>query len=198
MAKSRSGRTRRLGRWRLGGLILLACAGLVVTALAAAEPILLVRTPDATADVIVVLGGDGPRRAWRAAEIYRTGAAPQVLVTGAGDCTGIRDLMVQAGVAADAIRLECASHSTWENAVFSAPLLAAMGARRAIIVTSWFHTRRALATFARVMPQMEWMSMPVEPVGSIWEMLEGQDGSAIVKEYAKIAWYSARYGVAAF
>jgi uncharacterized SAM-binding protein YcdF (DUF218 family) len=178
------------------GLALLACVAVFFLAIEEAEPLLTVRTPVEAADVIVVLGGDGPRRAWRAAEIYRTGVAPRVLVTGAGDCAGIRDLMVQAGVPAGSIELECASHTTWENAVFSTPLLAAMDARRAILVTSWFHTRRALATFALVMPQIDWMSAPVEPSGSIWQILGGDDGPAVAKEYAKIGWYSVRYGIA--
>lgn len=184
---------RRISRAAV--LFVFVGAAVVTVAIKAAEPLLLVRTSFEPADVIVVPGGDGPRRAWRAAEIYRAGAAPLVLVTGFGDCGDIRDLMVRDGVPADVIQVECAALSTWENATFSAPLLATMGARRAILVTSWFHSRRALATFRRVMPRLRLISTPAEPTQSFWDVLRSDEGPAVMKEYAKIGWYFVRYGV---
>jgi uncharacterized SAM-binding protein YcdF (DUF218 family) len=179
-------------------LAVLASSAAVAVAFKAAEPLLLVRTSVEPADVIVVLGGDGPDRARQAARLYRKGAAPRVLVTGIGDCESIRRYMVDSGVPRDVIQVECASRSTWENAVFSAPLLAAMGARRAILVTTWFHTRRALACFRQVVPQLEWMSAPVERGQSYRQMLRSHRGVSVLEEYVKIGWYSLRYGVAAF
>ncbi len=73
----------------------------------------------------------------------------------------------------EAIQIECAAQNTWENAEFSAPILTAMGARRAILVTSWYHTRRALACFRLVLPQLEWMSAPVERSESYRQMIRG-------------------------
>ena len=170
----------------------------VAAAFKASEPLLVVRTPLESADVIVVLGGDGPARAWQAAGLYRTGVAPRVLVTGIGDCEDIRTWMVKEGVPRDVIQVECASQNTWENAAFSAPLLAAMDAKRGILVTSWFHTRRALACFRQVSPQIEWMSVPVERGESYRQMLRNHNGIAVLAEYVKIGWYSLRYGVVAF
>ena len=179
-------------------LAALVSGGAVAAAFKASEPLLVVRTAVEPADVIVVLGGDGPARAWQAAGLYRQGVAPKVLVTGFGDCQDIRRYMVDEGVPGEAIQTECTSRSTWENAVFSAPLLATMGARRAILVTSWFHTRRALACFRQVVPQVEWMSVPVERGESYRKMLSNHHGLSVLAEYVKIGWYAARYGVAAF
>lgn len=191
-------KTRRCRIW--WGAALLFAIGLMLPALAvkAAGTLLLVRTPVEPADLMVVLGGDGPARASRAVEAYRAGLAPQVLVTGTGDCLSIRDAMVEGGVDAGAIDVECSSANTWENARFSAPLVAAAGPRRAILVTSWFHTRRALAIFRQVMPDVDWMSVPVEPEGTVWEMMDSPYGAAIIGEYIKIPWYLVRYGVDSF
>lgn len=170
---------------------------LCISGFLAAEPLLLVRSPPGRADVIVVLGGDGPRRAWRAAALYRAGVAPRVLVVGDGDCTAIRDIMVQSGVPAGAFTLECASRNTWENAAFAAPILARMGAQRVVLVTSWFHTRRALACFRQAAPHLGFLSAPVPPDPLLWRMAVDPNGSRILLEYVKIGWYALRYGVIA-
>jgi len=183
---------------RLAAVAVLAILayGIVVGAgLKAAETLLLVRSRPVPADVIVVLGGDGPPRAAQAATLYKAGAAPRILVSGSGDCADIRRLIVEAGVPAAAIEIECQSRNTWENAVLSAPLLTAMSARRAILVTSWFHSRRAMACFESVLPGVEWLSAPVEPQGSVWQMMGGADGVWVVKEYVKLGWYAMRYGI---
>lgn len=176
-------------------IAVLAYGAVVAVGLRSAETLLFVRTERQPADVIVVLGGDGPPRAAQAAALYRAGAAPRVLVSGGGDCADIRRLIAEAGVPMEVIQIECASRNTWENALFSAPILSAMGARRAILVTSWFHSRRALACFERTAPQLEWMSAPVEPGGSVWQMMGRSDGLWVMKEYVKLGWYSLRYGI---
>lgn len=194
--KPRSTRIRRICAVIM--LISLTSGVAFAAAFKAAEPLLLVRTSLEPADVIVVLGGNGPSRARHAAALYRQGVAPRVLVTGVGDCESIRSHMVDRGVPRNVIQVECASQNTWENAVFSAPMLTAMGARRAVLVTSWFHTRRALACFRQVLPQLEWMSAPVERSESYRQMIREDGGLMVLKEYTKIAWYSLRYGVIAF
>lgn len=196
MRKPRFARFRRI----CVAIMLISLTGGVAVAAAVkvSEPLLLVRTPIEPADVIVVLGGSGPYRAWHAAALYRQGVAPRVLVTGVGDCESIRSHMVDSGVPREAIQIECAAQNTWENAEFSAPMLTAMGARRAVLVTSWFHSRRALACFRQVLPQLEWMSGPVGRTESYREMMRDDGGLMVLKEYAKIAWYSVRYGITAF
>ncbi len=66
------------------------------------------------------------------------------------DAEYMRERALRTGVPPDAILIECASLNTLENARFAAPLLAERGVRRAILVTSRFHQRRAYLTFTNV------------------------------------------------
>lgn len=166
-----------------------ALAMAYMLAIALADPLLTERGQTDHAQMIVVLGGDGPARAARAAELWHADIAPEVLIAGDGDCTHIRDAMVAGGVARDVIELECLSGNTRQNALFSAPILEAAEIRSAVLVTSWFHTRRAMASFRAVCPGIEWTSMPAEPPGRLAEFAFGQYGSAIILEYVKLVAY---------
>lgn len=179
--------------------LLMAPPALYLGALSAAEPLFELRTPIAPVDVIVVLGGDGPSRAAKAAAVYRTLAAsePRVLISGDVDCLDIAKLMVDGGVPPERIVVECSSRNTWENAKFSTPLLAEMGARSAILVTSWFHVRRAAGCFTALNPEIRWASTPVERHRSLWEIAWDIEGREAAKEYLKVAWYALRYGLVA-
>jgi uncharacterized SAM-binding protein YcdF (DUF218 family) len=172
--------------------------GAFVVAIAAADPLLVVRSTVARADFIVVLGGDGPQRAHHAAALFRAGRAPHILISGAGDCDVVRRLIIGAGVPSDAIAVECASKSTFENAAFSAAIFAAMGARSALLVTSSFHTRRALASFQEAAPTIHWMSAPTKCSEPLLRLVWNQNGMQMAKEYLKIAYYAIRYGVTLF
>jgi uncharacterized SAM-binding protein YcdF (DUF218 family) len=123
------------------------------------------------ADAIVVLGGavaapapprisidlsDAADRVLHAARLYRAGKAPVVLVTGGAipwlgsdipEAGSMVALLEEWGVPGAAIIAEAASRNTYENAVFSKPLLSEYGLRRVLLVTSALHMRRALATF---------------------------------------------------
>jgi uncharacterized SAM-binding protein YcdF (DUF218 family) len=191
-------RTRRTRRNVLLCLALSVVAPFVLyfAALVAAAPLLELKTPVVPVDVIVVLGGAGPSRAAKAAAVYQSIATanPRVLVSGDVDCVDIAKLMIEDGVPPDSIELECRSRNTWENAEFSAPLLKAMEARTAILVTSWFHMRRATACFKSFSPQIHWGAAPVEP-RSLWEIAPEIEGVETVKEYLKVVWYAVRYGL---
>ncbi|MBA8878916.1 YdcF family protein [Phyllobacterium myrsinacearum] len=158
-----------------------------------ANGLLSVRNQAAKADVIVVLGGDGPSRAAQAARLWRDGLAPRILISGDGDCTWIRKTMIELGVDGGSISIECQSGNTWENALFSSPILHRMHVHRAILVTSWFHSRRALGSFERISSDIQWISIPVEPSVSNWQIAVAQDGIQIFKEYPKSLWYMLRY-----
>lgn len=180
------------------GAALLPASYLALVALA--DPVLTVRDEPARADVIVVLGGDGPSRAAEAARQFRLGAAPEVLVTGDADCLPIRDLLVTDGVPAAAIALECRSRTTWENALYSAEILRSGGGlglrngppRSGILVTSWFHSLRALACFGAAMPEILWLSAPTRPQAPWWQIATTHEGVQAAKEYLKLAWYAVR------
>ncbi|MBZ8134434.1 YdcF family protein [Afifella sp. IM 167] len=168
-------------------------AALAATAILASPAILGVpEGPISGADALVILGGDGPARADKAIDLWRAGAAHAVLVSGDGDCRSIRQALVTAGLPSRAITLECRSGSTWENAAFSAPFLQAMGARKALLVTSWFHERRALARFRREAPCIAWRAASTPPPTSILELLTGPYAIPVLKEYPKVLAYAAR------
>jgi len=170
-------------------------AGILVLyglALISAGSLLMARDVLANADIIVVLGGDGPPRAARAAALWHQRRAPLVLVTGRGDCNFIRQLLIEAGVKSEVITTECQSGSTWENATFSQPILTGMQVRSAILVTSWFHSGRAVKRFRSLMPDIRWISVPAEREKSYWMLAFDIDGVQIVKEYIKTIAYDVR------
>lgn len=111
------------------------------------------------ADAMVVLGGR-PDRARHAAELFKEGDAPKIIVSGAGDCISNEHLLERNGVPAADILLESKSRTTRQNAEFSIPMLRALGAKRVIIVTSWYHSRRALHTFEHYAPDIRFYSRP--------------------------------------
>lgn len=123
------------------------------------QRVLTVDSGPAKADVLVVPGGT-PDRAGRAAVLFKEGEAPKVLVTGIGDDVANEHILEKDGVPAAEITLEGKSRTTRENAEFSIPLLRAMGAKRVIIVTSWYHSRRALHCFEHYAPDIQFYSRP--------------------------------------
>jgi uncharacterized SAM-binding protein YcdF (DUF218 family) len=164
----------------------------------AAVPLVLARTllcvdaGFAQAEVIIVPGGGIFDRAPRAAELFHQGAAPRILLSGAGDCEENRRQLLDAGVPAAAIVTECRSTTTWENAQFTAPLLKSAGVSNAIIVTSWYHSRRALNTFRAVVPGIHFASMPAYHNNRFIPFLTL---AKIYQEYPKTAWYWLRRGI---
>ncbi len=93
-----------------------------------------------------------------AAVLYRdcrlAGVACRLLVTG-GDPSRLETTLAASyavvlrglGVASDDLMLESRSNTTWQNAKFCRPLLAALGAQRIWLVSSGFHLRRSVLYF---------------------------------------------------
>jgi uncharacterized SAM-binding protein YcdF (DUF218 family) len=145
-------------------------------------------------EVIVVLGGESWTRVQRAAELYQSGAAPWVLVSGAGD-TGqySRDLM-KLGVPRERILLEDDSSTTAENARFTAPLLRARGFTNVVLVTSWYHARRALACFEHYAPELHFSSRPTPRTSTgLWP--NPYERQRVLMEYVKLGGYVFRHGI---
>jgi len=117
--------------------------------------VLVIESPIENADAILVLGGESQARPVLAARLFQKGVAPRVFIIGTGDHPANRRALLQAGVPEDRILVEKDSRTTWENAEFAKPLLKAAGVRRALLVTSSFHARRALATFQQRIPGIE-------------------------------------------
>ena len=111
-------------------------------------------------DVIIVLAGNAAKnsslngqtglRLEKAVELYEAGAAPKIVVTGGGEppvAVQMRDTAVEAGVPESDIIVEDASHSTLQNALFSADIEDLDKSGRVLLVTHRYHLPRAWASF---------------------------------------------------
>jgi uncharacterized SAM-binding protein YcdF (DUF218 family) len=183
-------------RTALGLLVLLLM--LVVAAFFFPQPFLCVDSGPVKADVIVVLGGGSHERSERAAELFKEHAAPRIIISGLGDYEINRRLLIAAGVPADAIELETQSRTTRENAQFTDKLLREQKQRGVILVTSWYHSRRALACFRHYAPEIKFYSRPSYFASARADWSHHRIGSRIRLEYLKLIGYWIRYGVCPF
>ena len=152
-----------------------------------------VSTPIEPVDLIVALGGDR-RREEKAAELARLGLASHVLFTGADvrdrdyECEGVPRQMV-AGSAAPAF-------TTWDEAAAVLGVMKKHGWKSVMIVTSPFHSRRALWTFRRLLAgtATDVLYAPAPYGGfqmkSWWKSHMGV--KCVVTEYAGLVYYWAR------
>ena len=190
----------RKRKWilRVGIALVVLLAALVIIAFSFPQEFLCVDSGPVTAQVMIVLGG-GPRdRAERAAELFSQHAAPRIIVSGLGDDENIRQLLLKADVPDNVIQLEGRSRTTRENAEFTIKILRQENVTNAIIVTSWYHSRRALACFEHYAPDIKFYSRPslfIPPHGSYERK---QMDSRTKLEYLKLAGYWVCYGVCPF
>ena len=131
--------------------------------------------PPCLSDVIFVFGSRDLAVPRRAAELYRTGHAPRVLVSGRlgpmtenifskAEALVFRDELVRHGVASGAITTEVEASNTLENVLFGMSALQADGCRprSALLVAKAFVMRRCLATFRRHHPGVTVRACPPE------------------------------------
>jgi uncharacterized SAM-binding protein YcdF (DUF218 family) len=180
---------------RLTAGLLFAGLVAVVSALFFSVNLLRVESPSGRADAIVVLGGDVTHRPRRALELYQQKAAPGVIISGTGDCEDVRIFLAGHGVPSAAMQLECKSRTTMENALLTATLLRTQHVRRVIVVTSWFHSRRALNCFRRCAPEIEFISLPTTADAPKSHWPNQYERSRVLLEYAKIFYYRVRHGI---
>lgn len=180
-------------RSALGVLTALMLAG--VLAVAWPKPALFVEGGSKRAAVIIILGGGTEDRTFRALELYKAGAAPRILISGEGDWYLIRDHLALAGVDTNSILIEPDSLNTRQNAEFSSRLMRTQGMKSAIIVTSWFHSRRALACFRHFGTGLEFSSFPAYQGINMDHKPSASEVPNVVREYMGIAWYLVRYGI---
>ena len=147
--------------------------GAIVGPLADPYPVGRIETLPA-ADAIVLLGGGiaplrgdmiypdlsgSADRIWHAARLYHAGKAP-LIIPSAGNVWGgperpstaqaMRMLLEALGVPDHAIVIEDRSRNTRGNAVFTEKLAADRGIGQVLLVTSYWHMRRAEAAFRRM------------------------------------------------
>lgn len=162
------------------------------------EKFLTVDCGPVAADVIIVLGGGEHERPLRAAHLFAQRAAPRIIITGAGDDEINRRILIANGVPAKAIEVENQSATTCENAEFTDKILRAEKVHSAILVTSWYHSRRAEKTFEHFAPELKFYSRPSYYAFSRddWKKLDINRRMRL--EFLKLPGYWLRYGVNPF
>ena len=185
-------------------ILKLAAGGVLLTALIAVaayfypEKFLCVDSGRVSADVIIVLGGGSHERPLRAAELFKQHAAPRIILTGVGDDQINRRLLLAAGVPASAIQVEGKSTTTQENAEFTLKLLRAENLHSAILVTSWYHSRRSLKTFEHYAPDLKFYSRPAYFAFAREDWTRLGINKRMRLEFLKLPGYWIRYGVNPF
>jgi uncharacterized SAM-binding protein YcdF (DUF218 family) len=141
-----------------GGYVCLACA----SALTDRERFLvtLAYQRPSKADVIVCLAGeDGESRAYVAADLFKLGYAPAILVTGGrqeGAHMGAEEVAKAIrgrGIHHDKIVTDLVPMNTREQAVETVALVQSKGWKRCILVASAYHMPRAYLTFVQAITE---------------------------------------------
>ena len=170
-------------QWVTGELIKALTALALLAALAyflvAHSAAVLVANDPSPSDVILVLTGDqDASRFWRGMKLMNKRFAPRLILDVQASVTqfGVRDSeLAQAFVAkyasGRAIVCEVSADSTFDETKDAAHCLQAFHRSSVLLVTSDYHTRRALAVFRRRLPQYQWhvaaLDGPLEP-GAPW------------------------------
>ena len=178
-------------------LLIVALVAFHRSLLNAAGRWLIVEDPIERADVIVLLsGGPGDERVRQAAALFHEGYAPRVLLSGGEEMLGIsipevlRRQALAHGIPAGALLFESGSTSTYEQARELLPQFQAMGVRRAIVITSPYHSRRTRYLFRKVFggTPVDLRVFPVQDSvfdSAEWWTREG-DTERVVLEYIKL------------
>lgn len=194
------GRTLRL-RWILLGIALLAFAAGTI-AFRDAGYWLVREDPLAKADVVVVLSGGMPYRANGAANIFKSGYAPEVWVTRpegpqqelaalgihfVGDEEYSREILIRQGVPAGAIAiLPDIIVNTQDEVSEISQAMRGKGMHTAIIVTSPEHTRRVKALWVKLVGddlRLVVRAAPEDPFNPDHWWGNTRDALALVREY---------------
>lgn len=118
--------------------------------LQAAGDFLVIRDPLEPADAVIAISGDGTgERAGAAAALVLAGYGRWLIVSGSADgaAATMARVALRAGVPEQQILVDDRAESTVRNARNSARLMRRHRLRRAILVTSPYHTRRAAMIF---------------------------------------------------
>jgi hypothetical protein len=152
------GRGKRtfMGKFRL----VLIVGGLLAVALGATSGRFLVVDRPRKSDVIVVLAGETDRRPARGLELLDQGYAPRLILNVPAEAKIYQLNQVEIarkyieGLPQSSSIAICPiyGHSTRDEALDVSRCLQGANSRRVLLVTSDFHTRRALSIFNRVLP----------------------------------------------
>ncbi len=191
-------------------LLLVIVAWIIVAWLAARA--LVVSEPLAAADAIVVLSGSSAyvERTHKAAQLYREGRAPLVLLTNDRTRGGwssaqqrnpffverATDELVKAGVPADRIRIVPGiADSTRDEALIIKDYAVTENFRTVLVVTSSYHSRRALRSLRQVFAGTTTTVglEPTPPSPAVFWWLRPEGWRTVGVEFVKLVYYWFKY-----
>jgi len=201
-----------LRSWRrlLLGLLVFIVAWEVVAWVAARA--LVVDADLSSADAIVVLSGSSAyvERTHKAAELYREGRAPLVWLTDdhtrGGWSSALQrnpyfveratDELIKAGVPAERIRIvPGVASSTRDESLIVRDYASSQGVRSVLVVTSAYHSRRALRTLRQVFAGTGTTIglHAVAATSNAWWWLQPNGWRDVPGEYVKLIYYWLKY-----
>jgi uncharacterized SAM-binding protein YcdF (DUF218 family) len=199
-------RQRTASRWRKRLLTIIALGLCLVGVLLLSRRLWLpwlhdyldVSKPPQSADFLVILGGNNSR-ARTAADLYKQGFAPRVIVSGCSPFIEQQSTFLEEeGIPPDAILVNDHAQNTWHEAQQVLALLQTEGATSALIITDRSHTRRARATYAHLSGDLAIDLTFVASSDAIssenWWQSEPSRRDVLI-EYPKLVYYLFRYGV---
>lgn len=150
--------------------------------------------PPEAADCIVVLAGDGGLRVEQGVALLKQGYAAKILLSGGPiyqDTTMaslMRNHVISLGISEDQTLTQNKSRTTAEDAYYSIQLLREYHFQKVIVVTSPWHSKRAITWFRKLAPDIQFISCPSEPEWNKnwWDNPEVV--RAIVAELLKMFW----------
>lgn len=184
--------------FRTALVLFVVTASLFAVAYYYPEKFLCVDSGPVRADVIVVLGGGLHERPERAAKLFRQQAAPRIIISGAGDDLINRRILTRNGVPEKLIEMEGKSKTTYQNAQFTIMRLRQEKVQSVILVTSWYHSRRALKTFEHCAPELKFYVRPSYFAFDREEWRKSGNGRRMRMEFLKLPGYWFWYGVNPF
>ncbi len=163
---------------------------------------LVYEKPLTNPDIIIVLGGDAGKRTDGAAALYHKYHHPKLVMTSGSyflepQAVTMKRYMVEKWkIPTEDISTEIESTSTYENAVFTYPMIKQSGFKRILIVTSDYHTRRSFWIFKRIFKdptiQLGIQSTSNElPEKKWWK--DAKATETVILEWIKTCIYWARY-----
>jgi len=153
-----------------------------------------VRTVPPGADVIIVLTGDRGR-VEKGLRLLRDGLAGTLIISGVHRDAGL-DAIFPSGVEPrlrKRIILEKSSKNTYQNAVEARGIVVEKGFKSIVLLTSWYHIKRAEYIFRGVMPKGVVITAcaVVAPTPEETSLSNVKGMFMLASEFLKYRWYAA-------
>jgi uncharacterized SAM-binding protein YcdF (DUF218 family) len=188
--------------WILLILFVIALCFLLPSLLQWAGDFLVCRREPEKADCIVILSGERGERVAYGVELYKKGFAPKIILSGGPGEAGYPESLLMKtqalslGAGEGDIILETDSRSTFENAVRVVDIAKEQGFQSILLVTSPYHSRRALIHFTRRSARKGIRIIPC-PVEDSWFnskkwWLRQADTEKVAQEYLCLLWHMLR------